>query len=107
MKLYQFTLPTHTNAGLSYELARKRWEAHAIAAAGGITKAPGFSEGVWRSGGRDYRETVALYTVACEPATFKLLLAHAFDMFPDQLAIFTVELGNANVNERPLAAAAS
>lgn len=105
MKLYQFTLPTHTNAGLSYEGARKRWEAHAIAAAGGITKPQGFSEGVWRDGGREYKETVALYSVACEPATFKLLLAHAFECFPDQLAIFTVELGSANVNERPLVAA--
>lgn len=104
MKLYQFTLPTHTNAGLSYELARKRWEQHAIAAAGGITRAPGFAEGVWRDQGREYKETVALYTVACEVSTFKLLLAHAFECFPDQLAIFTVELGEAYVNERPAAA---
>lgn len=104
MKLYQFNLPTHTNAGLSYEAARKRWERHAIAAAGGLTRAFGFADGVWVDGDRKYLETIAVYQITCEVSTFKLILAHAFECFPDQLAIFTAELGTATIHSRPGAA---
>lgn len=105
MRLYQFTLPTHDNKGLSYETARKRWERHAIAAAGGITRNDIPQSGVWMDGGREYRETVMHYTVACEASTFKLLLAHAFECFPDQLAIMTADLGTATIHNRPKKAA--
>lgn len=105
MRLYQFNIPTHDNSGKSYEAARKRWETMTIAAAGGLTKAPGFSEGVWSDQGKLYRETMQVYTVATLPSTFKLLLAHAFECFPDQLAIFTADLGEATIHERPQAAA--
>lgn len=101
MNLYQFTLPTHTNAGQSYETQRKAWELAAIAAAGGITRPTSFSEGVWIYAGREYRESVCEYKVACDERTFKQLLDEAFLLFPDQKAIFTVELGTASVNERP------
>ena len=105
MRLYEFTIPTHDNAGRSYEQARKRWEAHAIAAAGGLTIQPGFAQGVWVDDGKEYRDQVTQYRVACEESTFKLLLAHAFECFPDQLAIFTADLGEATIHERPKAAA--
>lgn len=104
MKLYQFTLPIHSNNGLSYELARKQWAAEALKLAGGVTAPLTFREGTWKGEDRDYRELVAEYTVACTPKVYDALLAFAFDKFPDQEAIFTVELGEAAINSRPKAA---
>lgn len=101
MRLYQFTLPVRTNAGLSYELARKTFEREALKLAGGYTAPQSFKRGVWRGAERDYKEEVAEYTVACEPATFKALLAVAFEAFPDQEALFTADLGPATIHTRP------
>lgn len=106
MKLYQFTLPIHSNQGLSYELARKRWAAQALKLAGGVTAPLTFREGTWTGEDRTYKELVAEYTVACTPAVYDDLLSFAFDQFPDQEAIFTVEIGEASINARPAAAAA-
>lgn len=104
MKLYQFTLPTHDNRGLTYELARKRWAAQAVKLAGGVTAPLTFREGTWKGEDREFKETVAEYTVACDELTYAALLAFAFDNFPDQEAIFTAELGEAAINSRPKAA---
>lgn len=107
MRLYQFTLPVRTNAGLSYELARKRFEAAALKEAGGYTAPQSFKRGVWRGSERDYKEEVAEYTVACELPVFKKLLAVAFEQFPDQEAIFTADLGPATIHARPAVEAAA
>lgn len=103
MRLYLFTLPVRTNAGLSCELARKRWAAFALKTCGGVTEPQAFNKGVWDSGETTYREEVAEYKVATDKATFAKLLAYAFEQFPDQEAIFTADLGEASINVRPAA----
>lgn len=107
MKLYQFNIPTNTNAGLSYELARKSWEKVALEAAGGFTLAPGFSTGVWTGEARTYRETMAIYTVACEPPVRAILEGAFWRLFPDQEAMFVADLGPAYITSRPTATVAA
>jgi hypothetical protein len=107
MRLYLFTLPVRTNAGLSCELARKRWAADALKLAGGVTEPQAFHKGVWNGGDLTYREEVAEYKVACDKPTFAKLLASAFANFPDHEEIFTADLGEAAINARPAAAAAA
>lgn len=104
MRLYLFTLPVRTNAGLTCELPRKRWSAEALKLCGGVTEPQAFNKGVWDNGdGLTYREEVAEYKVACDKPTFAKLLAFAFEQFPDQEAIFTADLGEAAINLRPAA----
>ena len=104
MRLYLFTLPVRTNAGLTYELPRKRWAAEALRLCGGVTEPQGFHKGVWKDGDRTYREEVAEYKVATDKATAAKLLAFAFEQFPDQEAIFTADLGEAHIHARPVVA---
>jgi hypothetical protein len=100
-RLYLFTLPVRTNAGLTCELARKRWSAEALKLCGGVTEPQAFNRGVWDNGdGQTYKEEVAEYKVAATAAQYKALLACAFDNFPDQEAIFTADLGEAYINVR-------
>lgn len=99
MKLYQFNIPTATNRGASYEKQRKLWERKALELAGGYTER-GFHVGVWQ-GSRLFRETIAVYEVACEKPTAQALLDEAFSLFTDQEAIFYAELGTARIAERP------
>lgn len=105
MKLYQFTLPTNTNRGDSYEKQRKLWEAKAMQLASRLAArgfaSRGFAEGSWQGEDRVYRETVAIYEVACEKPAAQALLDEAFDLFTDQLAIFYAELGTARIVDRP------
>lgn len=107
MRLYLFTLPVRTNAGLTCELPRKRWAAEALKLAGGVTEPQGFHKGVWSNGDQTYREEVAEYKVACDKPTFTALLSFAFTQFPDQAAIFTADLGEATNHLRPAARAAA
>ncbi len=103
-RLYLFTLPVRTNAGLTCELARKRWAAEALKLCGGVTEPQSFHKGVRDNGdGQTYREEVAEYKVATDKATFARLLAFAFDQFPDQEAIFTADLGECAIHTRPAA----
>lgn len=101
--LYQFNLPTNTNGGLSYELARKSWELEALKLAGGYTLAPGFASGVWKGESRTYKETMAIYSVACEPRVAAALEDAFWRLFPDQEALFCADLGPASILTRPAA----
>lgn len=100
MKLFEFLLPTHTNAGRSYEQARKKWEQAAVTLCGGITVMP-TAHGRWRGpDGRDYNEAMVPYRVATVDALKDILLANAMEMFPDQLSIFVATLGEALIRDR-------
>lgn len=107
ISLVQFNLPTNTNAGLSYELARKSWELEALKLAGGYTLAPGFSQGVWKGESRTYKESVAIYTVACEPRVAAALEDAFWRLFPDQETLFVADLGPASIITRPQTIAAA
>lgn len=106
MHLFRFTLPTHTNAGLSYELARKAFSREALKVAGGFTEQP-IAQGVWEGDSRTYRETVVCYDVATDTGGSQALLEAAFRLFPDQEAIFVADLGSCAIHARPPAAAAA
>lgn len=101
LKLYRFTLPLATNAGLSTEKARKDWEQEALKLAGGFTLLP-FADGAWRDDtGRTMKDRVALYEVGCAPK-IGLALADCFwRLFPDQEALFIAQLGTASNTLRP------
>jgi hypothetical protein len=102
VRLWQFTLPTHTNNRLSYEFARKQWAAEAVKLAGGVTVPQTFCDGVWRGdNGDEFRDQVALYTVAADADVADKLLAAAFRLFPDQEAFLRVDLGEASIIPRP------
>lgn len=104
MRLFQFTLPRYDNAGRRLATAHKNWATFAGLLCGGIT-VHAAAEGQWYDdAGKLYREPVIAYTVALTeedaPDHFDKLLAEAFTRFPDQLAIFTAELGSARVYNR-------
>lgn len=102
LNLYQFNLPTNTNAGLSYERARSDWAAEALKLAGGYTLAPGFALGFWKgSGPRVYKDTVAVYQVACDTVILAALKVAFWRLFPDQEALFCADLGPAYLEDRP------
>ncbi len=107
INLYQFNLPTNTNAGLTYGPARTSWEAEALKLAGGYTLAPGFASGVWKGESRVYKETIAVYQVACEPRVGAALEDAFWRLFPDQEALFVADLGPASIINRPPAMVAA
>jgi len=99
MRLYQFNLPTHTNAARNTESARKSWSLEALNKAGGYTEQPR-ARGLWRGEDRDYDEGVIAYQVACLPAVAQELLDAAFLFYPDQEAIFVADLGPVRIVTR-------
>lgn len=101
MNLYQFNLPEASNDGLvDYGPARSVWEEAAIDEAGGFTSL-GRQMGAWRSDdGAIYREPMHGYLVATTRERMEALTARAFDLFPDQLALFVAEVGQARIFER-------
>lgn len=94
MNVYQFVLPDRSNDGLTdYSEARKAWEQAALANAGGFTY-QGKVIGGWRDDrGREYVESSHSYQVAAEGAAVNELAAIAFEVFPDQKALFIAKLG--------------
>lgn len=94
MKLYQFTLPTHTNNGLTYERSRETWETHVLEHAGRFTRPSTFDNLV--IGGherRPMRMSCAQYQVMCEPDLALWLGERALELFGDQDRIGIVQLG--------------
>lgn len=104
---YRFFLPLATNAGLSTELARKGWEIAALNVAGGFTL-NAFADGAWRNeAGRVFKERIAPYDVALEPAKLPDLLGAFWRLFPDQEALAFTRLGDATLELRPATPAAA
>lgn len=102
MRYFEIALPTVTNDGKEYSDALQRWEGCALAIAGGFTRRPD-GDGHWRDPdtGRVFVDRMRSYRVACDAKEFARLLGIAFDLFPDQLAIFTAEIGEATIHNRP------
>lgn len=105
MNCYEIALPNVRNADTkgfprSYALERGLWEQEALNAAGGYT-CLGNRFGVWRDDdGHVYREGMHWYQIACDKATIAWLLDHAFELFPDQKAIYVVQVGVATIVPR-------
>lgn len=102
VKLYEIALPLRSNAGACYHAELCAWEAHALGYAGGFTRRPD-GDGQWQDpkSGKVYRDVMRPYRIACKPKVFARLLDRAFDLFADQEAIFTAEIGTAKIVARP------
>lgn len=100
MNLYEIALPARDNAGKDVSGAHRAWQARALWLAHGYTeKLP--ARGVWQDGGTTYVDEMIAYQVACDAAVKDKLLAAAFELFPDQLAIFVSQIGTATIHGRP------
>jgi len=99
MNLYEIALPARDNSGKDTEQAQAAWCARALELAGGYTEKPP-ALGVWLDKGKTYRDEMVGFQVACEPTVKDKLLAAAFELFPDQLAIFVSQVGTATIHER-------
>ena len=93
-------LPSYDNKGNNTAAAREAWEAEVFATVGGYTQG-GARKGCWRDDkGVVYNESVIPYYVACSPNAWAVLVAAAFKLFPDQLAIYHAITGDATIAER-------
>jgi hypothetical protein len=104
-KLYEIALPILSNDGSRpYVAARACWELRALEIAGGYTRRA-VGRGFWKHEGKIYVDDMIPYRVACSPAQLQLLVAEAFRLFPDQVAICTTEMGEQNIVLREAATA--
>ncbi len=97
MRVYRFHLPDTGNDGRDYGLARAEWLHQAAFIAGGYTLL-GEARGLWRDGSATYAETMHIVEVAVEDGADSVrghLVALAKQYFPDQLAIYSAEVGQA------------
>lgn len=99
MRYYEIHVPQNDNAGRSYESALVEFRDYLLNVCGGYHRLDPV-QGAWRDNGKNYVETMIPFHVACEPETFAKVLAQAFRIFHDQLAIFTAEIGAATIHER-------
>lgn len=99
MKLFELQLPHYTNAGLTTVDAMREFEQWCYAETAGFSRRASVT-GCWASGARRYQELMTPYHFACDAADFEAILAKAFELFPDQLAIYFAEIGTATIRER-------
>jgi hypothetical protein len=105
MNVYQIALPAshdHTHFALpfgSQEVAK--WVERALDLAGGYTYL-GQRLGAWRDDmGVVHTEQMHWYEVACDRETWNLLVHLAFDLFPNEQAIYTAHVGVCDIIARP------
>lgn len=100
MHLYQIILPVHTNAGLSYENARKAFCAEVAARAGGYAELA-FAKNVWRDpqGGRTYSESVVPLQFITDDDTANEIVDAFKQHFPDQAVACWARLGEGFVEQ--------
>lgn len=101
LKLFEIQLPQRDNAGRYCTLALQAFEQYALTIAGGFSRCPPV-EGAWQELGmaKVYSDTMIPYRIASTDRGFKQIREHAFQLFPDQIAIFTAELGTAEITYR-------
>ncbi len=102
MNLYQIALPHVDNSMRTTEPKREAWLRRVLKKAGGYTKL-GVRDGVWRDpqSGQVFDERMHWFSVACAPDVMGQLMQDAFELFPDQKAIFLAKVGTAEIVERP------
>lgn len=102
LKLYEIAVPTKDNNGKSYEKELALFEEQMLAYADGFTRMPN-AEGYWRDpkSGKVYFDIMRGYRIATKPKIFARIVDRAFDLFHDQLAIFTADIGSAKILPRP------
>lgn len=94
MRLYRFTLPQANNLGLSMEDAISEFKEYALKLAGGYTVQPSVC-GVWKGSDKTFFDHNSVVEIACNPATYKALLARVIALWPDQESFFVADIGQA------------
>lgn len=107
MVLYEIQLPNRSNGGLvDYASARRQWGDVVLDVAGGFSYR-GRVTGCWKGSDKVYEETMHVYHVAVpvegEERWVELLIERAFELFPDQEAIYVAKIGTVSIvgNTRP------
>jgi hypothetical protein len=96
MNVYQIALPD-----LGHIATRRQWATKALETAGGFTYV-GSRQGAWMSDdGKVYDEQMHWYEVACARDTWDALVAYAFQLFPNEQAIYTARVGECEIITRP------
>lgn len=98
MKLYEFLLPVNDNLGRTTIIGCERFLQSALRLTGGYTQLRN-AIGAWKAD-KDYYDFVLPVRVACSEEHRDNLLEIAFELFPDQKAIFVAEIGEATIYER-------
>jgi len=97
--LWEIALPARTNEGADYSAAHRTFNTITLQIVGGATQRP-TGIGVWKDAGKVYMDEMVPYRVACSEEQFAALVDHAFRLFPDQVAIFTSRIGEAEIITR-------
>jgi hypothetical protein len=101
MNVYQIALPSVQFNGLPDASQRRQWTTKALNDAGGLTYL-GAREGAWISDdGELFEETMHWYEVACGRNQWDALVAYAFQLFPNEQAIYTARVGECEIITRP------
>lgn len=111
MRHFLFILPQlHNDGRKNYEASHKAFALFASAECGGLTK-HATAQGLWiGENQRQFNENVTCYTLAISgdagevDLAFARILRKAWELFPDQEALFSADLGTATVHQRPEAA---
>ena len=102
MKLYQILLPARDNDGAETWGVHVAWRQYVLNLVDGYTQ-QGVSSGLrqdWQTG-RIYTDELITYQVATTREMWRLCVAKAFELWPDQQAIIWAELGDATLEMRP------
>ena len=102
MKLYQILLPVFDNDGAEIWGAHVAWRQYVLNLVGGYTQ-QGVSSGLWqdRKSNHVHTDELVTYQVATTREMWRLCVAKAFELWPDQKAIMWAELGDATIETRP------
>lgn len=103
-RLFEIALPTFKNDGGSYAIAHAKYRAWLLQQFSGYTMLPA-ANGAWRdpASGRVYRDRMIVYRVLWPCTDEPDLLSRAFELFPDQIALYVSKIGTAEIVPHPIA----
>jgi hypothetical protein len=105
MKLYQIVIPVRNNAGMVWDNYHvKTFDSFVLEHAGGFTQTSAFGRWLDKPGGTEYQDWSTIYNISCTPSAFEKICAKAMELYEDQSAIFTAEIGTATIHCRPTTA---
>jgi len=100
MRYYEMHLPMQNNAGTyNYAIERGIWETMALKHCGGFSRST--VEGAWiDDNGQTKIEAMVVYKIATDASDIDVLINAAFEVFPDQAAVFVARCGTAEIYSR-------
>ena len=104
MNLYEILLPVEDNSGFDLREPHRRFAVFLLETAGGYT-VDTERTGAWRDPkGNVILDRVRPYRVAGPNSLqWRMIVERAFELFPDQEAIFHAKIGEATIEDRPAA----